>query len=235
MDRRDSDKDNRGAPKWMVTFGDLMALLLTFFVMMLSLSSVNQQKYDSVSEALGESFGLQKLKMPNTHPSSGEKSSLIEPPIKVFRDSRPLDVAVKQDLGTELDAGHISMEERDGKLSISFPDHVAFVSGSAQLTEHFSHTLGQLAHILSNSSGNIVVAGHTDDEPINNPRFKSNWELSSARAVAVVEALIATGMVEPQRLSAVGYADTRPLVPNHNRELRAKNRRVEISLTLSAP
>jgi len=233
MDRRTSDNAKKGAPAWMTTFGDLMALLLTFFVLMLSLSNINEQKYDSVSEAMGESFGLQTLKPPNAQPARGEKSSLIEPPIKVYRDNRSVDVVIRQDLGKEIDAGHITMEESAGNLSISFPDHVAFVSGSARLTGHFSQTLKQLAQILSHSTGNIVVAGHTDDEPINNDRYKSNWELSSARAVAVVEALIDTGMVEPQRLSAVGYADTRPLVPNHNHELRAKNRRVEIRLTLS--
>ena len=232
MDRREHEVAKKGAPAWMTTFGDLMALLLTFFVLMLSLSSINQQKYDSVSEAMGDSFGLQKIKVPDTHSTPGGKTSVIEPPIKLFRDQRPVDVVIKEDLRNEIDEGHLTMDERDGRLSITFPDHLAFVSGSAQLTEHFTDLVHKVALILSHSSGDIVVAGHTDNEPVNNARFKSNWELSSARAVAVVQALLDTGMIAPERLSAVGYADTRPLVPNKNIELRAKNRRVEIKLNL---
>jgi chemotaxis protein MotB len=230
--RRSSDNAKKGAPAWMTTFGDLMALLLTFFVLMLSLSSINQQKYDSVSEAMEESFGLQSIKLPKPKTAPSDQTSVIEPPIKIIRDHRPVGVVIKQDLGKEIDEGHLSMQERDGKLSIAFPERIAFVSGSAELTPHFSRLLLQVARILGNSRGKIVVAGHTDNQPVSTTQFKSNWELSSARAVAVVEALIDSGMVDPQRLSAVGYADTRPLVPNTNKELRAKNRRVEIRLNL---
>lgn len=218
----------------MVTFGDLMALLLTFFVMMLSLSNINQQKYESVSEAMGESFGLQKLKMPNTQkPSPEDKSSLIEPPIRIYRDQRPVDVILQEDFRQELDSGLFSLNEGQNSLSVSFPEYMAFQAGSAELTDNFIRLLQKMAVVLSNSKGDIVVAGHTDDEPINNSRFKSNWDLSSARAVAVVKELIATGMVEPGRLSAVAYADTHPLVPNQNAELRKKNRRVEIRIKLT--
>jgi chemotaxis protein MotB len=233
MGRRESDHKQKGAPAWMTTFGDLMALLLTFFVLMLSLSSINQQKYEAISDVMGESFGLQKIKAPdNTHPTPDGKTSLIEPPIKLFRDTRPVDVVIKQDLGNEIDAGHLSMSIRNGKLTLTFPDRLAFAPGSDQLTPHFADILGKVALILSHSKGDVVVAGYTDNQPINNARFKSNWELSSARAVTVVQALIATGKVEASRLAAVGYADNHPLVPNENKELRAKNRRVEIRLDL---
>ncbi len=92
-----------------------------------------------------------------------------------------------------------------------------------------------MARILSRIPGQIEVGGHTDNRSVQNSHFASNWALSSARAVAVVQALIDSGLIEAQRLSAVGYADTRPLVGNQTPELRARNRRVEFTVILPQP
>lgn len=238
MGRRGVEKGSKGAPAWMTTFGDLMALLLTFFVLMLSLSNVNQQKYEAISEVMGESFGLQILKHKQNAGKPDEQPNLIEPPIKLeplqFREPLRVDTRIQEDLKRELDSGLLDMAVGDGRLTVSFPEHLAFAAGSAEMTEHFRLMLHKLALILGNVTGEIQVSGHTDDIPISNEQFKSNWELSSARAVAVVQALIDTGLVQAQHLSAVAYADTRPVVPNKNPALRAKNRRVEIKLTLPA-
>lgn len=230
MDRRQSEVNQKsGAPAWMVTFGDLMALLLTFFVLMLSLSQINEQKYSAISEALGESFGSNQLELLK---KGGVNQGIIEMPAPRSETPPGFDGVVKQDFHSEMDAGLLSMMIEEGKISLSFPEHLAFASGSDQITHQFSDILQKIASVLSRFEGEIIVAGHTDNIPVNNTKFKSNWSLSSARAVAVVQALIENGIVA-QRLSAVGHADTQPLVPNSAEELRERNRRVEIILVVS--
>ncbi|MEE3627054.1 OmpA family protein [Nitrospirillum sp. BR 11752] len=111
----------------------------------------------------------------------------------------------------------------DRKLTIAIKDRILFASGKADLAAPGRQLLGQVAHSLRALTGVITVEGHTDDVAIATARFPTNWELSSARATAVVRELIADG-VEPGRLRAVGYADTKPLDPHD----RAANRRVTI-------
>lgn len=233
MDRRQGQKENRGTPKWMVTFGDLMALLLSFFVMMLSLSNINQQKYDSVSEAMGESFGIQKLKMPEMKSKSpADSGSLLESPIKIYRDKRPVDVKLREDFRKELDAGLLNLKESQNTMNMSFSEDMIFKPGSAQLRDDFIPILKRLAIVLSNSDGNIVVADYTDTESIDKSHYDSTWDLSSARAVAVLKHLIATGMIKSTRLSALAYADSHPMVESNNKEVNKMNRRVEIRLKM---
>jgi chemotaxis protein MotB len=229
MDRRQSERSKKtGAPAWMVTFGDLMALLLTFFVLMLSLSKINEEKYSAISEALGESFGPQQMQLLK---KSGVNQGIIEMPAPKPEDKQSLDRVIEDDFHHEMDMGDLSLLVDEGRVSLSFPETLAFASGSDQLTPQFIDILQKMARILAGFPGMIVVSGHTDDIPVHNAKFQSNWSLSSARAVAVVERLISNG-IPANRLSAVAYADTQPVVPNSSPELRAKNRRVEISIVV---
>ena len=117
-----------------------------------------------------------------------------------------------------------------GPLVIRFSPDVAFDPGRHELKQSFLPTLDKLARVLTVAPGQIIVAGHTDDVPIATTRYRSNWDLSTARAVSVVQRLLEHGTINPARVSAQGYADSRPLVPNNSQENRAINRRVEISI-----
>jgi chemotaxis protein MotB len=123
-------------------------------------------------------------------------------------------------------------KETEKGISVVMGEKVLFKTGMAEITTKDNSALRALSSILRETDCSIRVEGHTDDIPINNHRFSSNWELSSARAVAVVKYLIYKKGISPERLSAAGYGESRPLVPNVSESNRTLNRRVQIVLTL---
>jgi len=133
-------------------------------------------------------------------------------------------------LGKEIKAGSVDVETEGQKIIIRVREKASFGSGRAELKEAFRPLLDKVAKIIKGSEGQIVVAGHTDNLPIYTQRFRSNWELSSARAVSVVHEMMLATDIPSNRFLVEGYADTRPMVPNNSAENRAKNRRVEIIL-----
>jgi chemotaxis protein MotB len=129
-----------------------------------------------------------------------------------------------------IDAGQLSVVVRNGRMLLSLPDAVLFDSGRIDLKAGGAGALSKVAEVLSSlPERNFLVAGHTDDVPIRTPRFPSNWDLSTARAVQVVNYLVKQGM-KPQALAAAGYGEFDPLVANDTPEHRAQNRRIEIVL-----
>lgn len=135
-------------------------------------------------------------------------------------------------LSAEIKAGRVQVSELQGKLTVRMAEKVLFPTGSATISKDGQGTLKAVAAGLQAVKGRIIrVEGHTDDVPIHNERFPSNWELSAGRAIAVVRFLQAQG-IEPARLGAAGYAEFQPIAPNDTPEGRAQNRRIEISLAL---
>lgn len=134
-------------------------------------------------------------------------------------------------LRTEIEEGVVVLERRGDMIVIRFPEQASFPLGSDRLMDAVVPVLEHVKKILADSKGIIVVAGHTDDLAIRTERFRSNWDLSSARAASVVHLLAGEGGIDPARLIAAGHADSRPLVPNDSPEHRAMNRRVEILLS----
>lgn len=128
------------------------------------------------------------------------------------------------------DAGQLRIELRDGRMILQLPNDVLFDSGQAAVKQDGQRALGQVGGVLKTLSGRkFQVAGHTDNVPIDRAKFASNWELSTARAVAVVRFLVSQS-VAPEALSAAGYGEFAPLAANDTAEHKAKNRRIEISL-----
>jgi chemotaxis protein MotB len=129
-----------------------------------------------------------------------------------------------------MESGKIKIRIANNKMIVEMASSILFPSGKAKLSEEGEIALGEVASILSTiGDRTFQVAGHTDNIPIDNAKFASNWELSAARAVAVVEFMIEKGMA-PENLSAAGYADTQPVAGNLSEEGRAQNRRIEIVL-----
>ncbi|MEM1401486.1 MAG: OmpA family protein, partial [Pseudomonadota bacterium] len=135
-------------------------------------------------------------------------------------------------LANELEGDILSIDGNKTEVTIRFPDSVAFGSGSDILKDSISSPLMRLADVLRDTEGEILVSGHTDSIPISTSRFRSNWDLSTARAVSVIHQLEKLGGIGPGRLAAIGYADTRPLAPETTAENRALNRRVEVTLRM---
>jgi chemotaxis protein MotB len=124
----------------------------------------------------------------------------------------------------------LTVKIREGRMLIALPNDVLFQSGKATLKKEGKDALAQLSQVLKTfTDRKFQIAGHTDDDPIKTPRFPSNWELSTARAVDVTRYLIEQGM-DPKQVSAVGYGEFDPVVPNDSNEHKAQNRRIEIAL-----
>lgn len=238
-------KKKGGAPGWMTTFADLMALLTTFFVLLLSFSQIDAQKWRMIAGSMERAFGVDFLRVDSSPPPKSiigvEKPPITPPGTGAEKPQKPSpaptppqDVMLErmqQALREEIDNDLLSIgRNADGELVISFRHEAAFESGSAVLVGQYRRIIGKIAQLLSQTEGTIMVAGHTDNVPIRTPRFRSNWDLSTARAVSVVHQLLERGALEPDRMIAEGYADTEPLVPNDSPENRARNRRVEVRL-----
>lgn len=136
--------------------------------------------------------------------------------------------ALKEQLQQEIAEGLVTVETEDRKIIIRIQEKGSFHSGSAHLDPGFEEVMKRISYAVAQAPGKVVVAGHTDDIPISTSRFRSNWELSSARAVSVAHALMKNPAIDPARVVIEGHADTNPLAPNDSRENRAINRRVEL-------
>ena len=239
---RTSRKKANNTPAWVVTFADMMALLLTFFIMLLSFSTMDTQKYKAVVKSMEEAFGpgtgkdLQGLLGEKPHLTGGDTSDINPESLKGInkevQDNKkstltPIQKA-KTLLEKEFNQGTVQIEMTNDGLLIRFPERVSFPSGSATLSPAFSPVIKKLKQTLMEIPGKIIISGHSDDQPINTFRYRSNWELSTARAVSVLEAIIADGDINENRFVVEGYADTHPLKDNHSIQNRAENRRVEI-------
>lgn len=137
--------------------------------------------------------------------------------------------ALREALKQEIAEGLVSVETEETKIIVRIQEKGSF-SGSAQLDKGFIEVMERIGKAVAKSPGNVIVAGHTDNIPISTARFRSNWELSSARAVTVVHELLRNRDIDPARVMIEGHADSRPLVPNDNSANRAINRRVEVIL-----
>lgn len=240
-----SKKSRGGAPSWMVTFADLMALLTTFFVLLLSVSQIDAQRYRQIAGSLERAFGIQWLIQRSESPGrevlmEGKPESVVEP-VEMTPPTAP-DTTPEPGIDHNLHRFRDGLmqdirQERlevsrnaEGELLISFRHEAAFESGSEILLPQFHPVIDRIGDLIATTHGTVIVAGHTDDRPISTARFRSNWDLSTARAVSVVHRLLEMHTVEVTRLIAEGFGDTRPLLPNDNDANRARNRRVEIRI-----
>lgn len=225
MDFQEQDECKGGAPEWVVTFGDMMTLLLCFFVLLLSFSTMEAERFKIIAGYIREAFGVQ-LNRHYTEIPSGNTVVAVQfnPPstsTTVILD-RIVDLLHELNLDTMANAE----EENDG-VRIRLDGELVFKGGQAELTDKSKLFLDYVAETILDADASAVVEGHTDNVPIHSSVFPSNWELSGARATAVVRYLESRG-VPGSMLEAVAYGDTRPLTENYTEEGRRKNRRVEI-------
>lgn len=212
---------------WKTTFLDAMMLLLTFFVLLMSMVTFEKIKLEQAAGSLKESFGVLKqgAKTEIEKESIFKETQIVE---EVQSTRKLMSGLVNYIESVNLD-NFISVIETDTGVSIRMMDTVLYGLGDATLKESAYAVLDKISAIAKDAPYNIVVEGHTDDLPMRpNARFQSNWELSTARAANVVKYFIEKG-VNPKKLAASGFAEFHPLVPNINKENRAKNRRVEIN------
>lgn len=224
-----------GAPRWMVTFADLMALLFALFVLLLSFSEVNMDSFKKNAGPISEAFNSAVIKrdevivsIPKQIAEQDVQEQIYQQ--KAFRED--LWVKLKDELVQELRAGVLTMEKTDRGVVMTFPDDTTFVPGGADLKEEILPVIDKVTHVLTRVDGDILVSGHTDNIPLSNQQYRSNWDLSSARAVSVVHQMLYWRELDPSRITAQGMAESRPVTSNDTAESRARNRRVEIAIEL---
>lgn len=219
---------------WMLTYTDVVTLLITLFVMLLSYAIMNEEKYRRVASALSSAVrGPQAISIAPLPGGATEEPAAARSPDDA-KDDDGRSRAVADDLrkgiaGLGL-ADQVGVEVRKNQVQLDIKASVLFPTGQSDLTGEGRRVLDKLAPVLQKGAYKISVEGHTDDVPIATERFPSNWELSAGRATTVVRHLIAEG-VQPKRLQAVGHAEMRPVADNKDDDGRQKNRRVNLRLT----
>ncbi|WP_373035456.1 OmpA family protein [Sulfurimonas sp.] len=221
-------------PAWLAAFGDLMSLLLCFFVLLLSMSSMDAKK---ISEAIGSLSGAMSVLEGGTKTEISKQRIQESTPIEAQDETAEAVNRVAQaviDANEMMEKGHgpaISVEEAQEGFVIELPASLLFKSGSATIENEdailFLKRVALIVEELPNSM-QVSVQGHTDNQgPGKNSVFKDNWELSSARAISVLQELLLDG-VDPKRINAAGFAEFKPLATNVTEAGREKNRRVEL-------
>lgn len=225
MARKKKKPDDINTNAWMDTYADTITLLLTFFILLYSFSSTDNEKLKLIAAALkGEITGI-PMKLENTPDISkqdieqgiGEKS-----PYEILVD-QVQDIIDKTGL-----TDSIKIREEDAGVVLQLSESILFDLGKADLKPESTQILDIISGLIPSISNEIMVQGHTDNVPISSAKYESNWELSTARAVNVVKYFIETKGLDPTRFSATGYGEYQPLVDNTTLENRAINRRVDI-------
>lgn len=258
-EEHECEECEEGAPAWLATFADLMSLLMCFFVLLLSFSEMDIQKYKQVAGSMKLAFGVQKEVKVDAIPKGtsvikqefspgrpqptvikrmqqqtiDETRQNVRIPVEKTEQMQELLSRIKKELEEEIEADVLEVLPSDDGVMIRVRERDSFPSGSAQLQSGFLPVLDKLVDFFEETGGRIVVAGHTDDVPIATSNYPSNWVLSSARAAAVVHYLATLKLTDPARIELRAFADTRPVAENDSPENRARNRRVEINISLS--
>lgn len=242
--KKTEDAPPPGSPAWMTTYGDMVTLVLTFFVLLYSFSSMDSGKWQELVGALSGTMGVldgspvsiidESSLSPNTDvspPSDIEEDELTEEELRnneLFDElyGQISDAVEEQGMG-----GQLELSRTDAEIIIRFSDNALFDSGKADLREETLPMFDSLAGILSSSYDSfdmLRVEGHTDNLPINTPEFPNNRWLSLTRAYNVASYLLDELEFDPVKLSYMGYGEHRPIADNETDEGRAQNRRVEL-------
>ncbi|WP_088228640.1 flagellar motor protein MotB [Desulfosporosinus sp. FKB] len=254
--KREHEAEKENGERWLLTYSDLITLLMIFFVVLYSMSKVDSEKFQAVAEALnsalsgGSSAKIQLATSPAgpaAIPPKTPQSDMTKPSTttqnnnqkagqgNVDADNQSIDT-IKAKLDKFASDNGIqstlvtSVEERG--LVVRIQETLLFDSGSADITPYARNILEKVSTVLESSTNQIRVEGHTDNLPIHTAQFPSNWELSVVRATNVVQILQHDG-IDPNRLSATGYGEYRPIASNDTEEGRNKNRRIDLIILRS--
>lgn len=221
MSRRKRKKESSGGSgDWLTTFSDLMSLLLTFFILLFSMSSVDSAKFAHASSSLQLALS-----------GGGGDTSIVEGPTGdmpiLSGGQQAVYDQVNEYVAQEGLGDKVSINADERGVYVDIKEAILFESGSAEIKKSGIEVLEQLKGLINNFDNDIVIEGHTDNVP-STTEYPTNWELSTARAVSVVRYLTEIQGIDAKRVSATGYGEYRPMVPNDSIKNRAANRRVNL-------
>src|SRR5690625_5025482 len=249
--RRTRKNNNNGAPKWMVTYSDMVTLILVFFILLFSMSQIDLSKFEAISESFRNRMIFDFFPSPVPMDNPTESTSHLESgkDTNEFHNPTNLPNITDQDKKTEEDTEDslsdliqsvesfldehelnnvicATRTERGAVLVLQ--ESILFDPGEAQILDSGKPFLTKIGTLLTEIPNHVKVEGHTDTRPMNSYRYPSNWELSGARASSVIRYLIEQYSFDRSRFSLVGYGETRPVKSNDTPENMKENRRVEI-------
>lgn len=252
--RKQQMMEEADGPGWITTYADLMTLLLVFFVLLFSISTIEREAFEETARSLNIALSREAnslIPLPERAPETTRIPEVEEHIVQYPTDAQLADqMRFQQAL---IDAANLELQEmvselqdslatteagswveigspKDGKLTLRVSGAVLFEAGSAEISRAMMPMLDSVLEIiLANPGFKLEIQGHTDDIPISTVQFPSNWELSAVRATSVLRFLVDGGL-PPTRVSATGYGDSMPLVPNSSEANRATNRRIEFVL-----
>jgi len=213
------DKD-----RYLITYADLITLLLGLFIILYAISKIDLQKYQQMMNVMGNVFGskVETVSQPNGKNGTNFNGGTENSPMPELKSK------LRSLIDTYNYGDSFSLQENDRGLTVRIQDNIIFPSGSAELNENFKKVLIRLGRILKNIPNDIRIEGHTDNVPIKTALYPSNWHLSVARALNTAYFLIKESGMNQDKVSIVGYSEYRPIASNETPEGREKNRRVDI-------
>jgi chemotaxis protein MotB len=226
MAKKKKAEEPENGERWLISYADFITLLFAFFVVMYSVSAVNDGKLKVLGDSISTAFNP-------FIPFSATNIRIVESQSGTQPNEQAFDIGVltfrklKEGIRDFDRFEKIKVENEARGVAIRLPDEMVFESGKAEILPKFQESLQKIAKLLKEIPNHLQIEGHTDNIPISTSAYPSNWELSTARSVAILRGLIAAS-IEPGRLSAAGYGEFKPISANDTPEGRAKNRRVEI-------
>jgi len=245
--RKKIEDEHENHERWLVSYADFITLLFAFFVVMYAVSSVSEGKYRVLSDSMSSAFGGRISLLSASKGTEQAASPAFELPLTMHK-RRVAEAAVKREreqmkavtqhlissLAPLIEQGQVHVMQTARGITVEINASVLFAQGEARLSDEASNTLAAVARVMKNQLFPMQIEGHTDNVPISNPYFPSNWELSAVRASSVVRLFIENGIAE-KRLTAIGYGDTRPVSSNDTAEGRLRNRRVQVMILSALP
>jgi chemotaxis protein MotB len=228
--RKKEEEEPENQERWLLTYADLITLLLGLFVILYAMSKIDTKKYAEVVAALGGVFG--------SSDAAAMRLKIVEIDKSLpdfYRERTKIENDLRAALKLDENSLPITITEDERGVTVHLQEQLLFASGSADLKASSLTMLDQLAEALRKMSNDVRVEGHTDNVPIHSQAFPSNWHLSVGRALNVGYYLIEQHGIDPEKVSVVGYAEYRPLLPNTTDESRARNRRVDIVVVTNTP
>ncbi|GIN63748.1 motility protein B [Robertmurraya siralis] len=238
--RKKEQHDDHVDESWLIPYADILTLLLALFIVLFSMSTIDAQKLEQLSQAFNQAFtgGTSILDYPNPMP---EEDAQALDDIEAEKNKESTAARIEQleleNIQKKVNAyinennltDKLETSLTDEGLLLTIRDNVLFASGSAEVRQEDIHTANEISELLVMSPPrNIIISGHTDNVPISNPHFESNWELSVMRAINFMKIVLKNEKLDPAWFSAKGFGEFQPIASNDTSEGRAKNRRVEV-------
>jgi chemotaxis protein MotB len=238
VNRRRRTEEHANHERWLVSYADFVTLLFALFVVLFASSRHDRRTFRTVSAAVKNGFKELGAFDATTSPKPGDQETsgdvgLTERPPAI--DTRELEAKLRKALGTEIDKQQVILRSTPEGFVISLHELGFFDSGQANLLPGAAGTIRRIALVLMQYGLDMRVEGHSDNVPIHNATFNSNWELSTARATAVAMMLLKESSFDPKRMSIAGYAEFHPAAGNDTPEGRKFNRRVDLVIVSSKP